>query len=105
METPLLTDTVEDNHVIVDSVTDDCQDSRDKRLVDIEVERKDSVEQREEADDDDSAMGEGDDTTKTPCPALESEGDVAEDYEEGEEDGDNSRPLDVAGDGRTNLIG
>ena len=50
---PVFTDTVEDNDVIVDCVTDDGQDSRDEGLVDVEVEREDTREQREEADDDD----------------------------------------------------
>ena len=40
-----LTNTVEDNHVIVDCVSDDGQDSGDKRLVNVQVERKDSGEQ------------------------------------------------------------
>ena len=85
MQVALLADSVEDNDVIVDGVTDDRQDSGDKRLVDIQVERKDSVEQGEEADDDDSRMGQGDDTAETPGPSPEPQGDVAEDDEEGEE--------------------
>ena len=45
MQGQVLTDTVEDNHVIVDSITDDGQDSSDKGLVNIKVERKDSGKQ------------------------------------------------------------
>ena len=45
MQGPVLTDTVEDNHVIVDSISDDSQDSRDERLVNVKVERQDTGEQ------------------------------------------------------------
>ena len=72
----LLTDTVEDNHVIVDGVTDDGQDGRDERLVHIQVERQDPVEQGEEADHDEGRVGEGDHAAETPGPALEPPGDV-----------------------------
>ena len=56
MQALLLTDTVEDNHVIVDGITDDGQDSSDERLVHVQVEREDTVEQREEADDDECGV-------------------------------------------------
>ena len=42
MKLLVLTDTVEDNHCIVDSVTDDSQDRSDECLVDIKAEWKDS---------------------------------------------------------------
>ena len=56
MQEPVLADTVEDNHVVVDGVTDDRQDSRDEGLVDIEVERQYARKQGEEADHDDCGM-------------------------------------------------
>ena len=43
MEFLVLTDTVEDNHCIVDSVTDDSKDSRDECLVDIKADFKKNV--------------------------------------------------------------
>lgn len=56
MHEPVLADSVEDDHVVVDCITDDGQDSSDERLVDIEVERKDSGEEREETDDDEGCV-------------------------------------------------
>ena len=105
MQAALLTDTVEDNHVIVDGVTDDGKDSGDERLVNIQVERKDTVEQGEEANHDEGGVSQGDNTTETPGPALEADGDVAEDHDEGQEYGDECAAGDIAGDGRTNLVG
>ena len=105
MQCPVFTDTVEDNHVIVDGVTDDGQDGRNEGLVDVEVEREDTREQREETDDDDCGVGKGDDTAETPGPALETERDVGENTEKGEEYGDDGAALDVAGDGRTDFVG
>ena len=98
-------DTVEDDHVVVDCVTDDRKDRRDERLVDVEVERQDAREQGEEADDDDRGMGEGDHAAETPGPALETERDVGEDDDEGDDDGDDSVALHVVRDGRTHLVG
>ena len=45
METFVLTDTVEDNHVVVDCITDDCKYRGDERLVYVKAERKDSREE------------------------------------------------------------
>ena len=105
MQAEVLTDTVEDNHVIVDGVSDDGKDSRDERLVDVEVERQDTREQGEEADDDDGGMRKGYHTTEAPGPAPESPCDVGEDDEEGEDNGDDCGTLDVAGDRSSDLVG
>ena len=45
MQSLVLTDSVEDHHVIIDSVTDDGKDRRDEGLVNVKVERKYSGEQ------------------------------------------------------------
>ena len=56
MEGLVLTDSVEDDHVVVDRITDDGKDGGNEGLVNVEVERKDSGEQGEETDDDDSRV-------------------------------------------------
>ena len=105
VETLHLTDSVEDNHVVVDGVTDDGQDGRDERLVNVEVERKDAGEDGEEADDDDGRVGQGNDSSKSPGPTLEPDGDVGEDHEQGQDDCDDGVAPDVARDGRADLVG
>ena len=45
MQAEVLTDTVEDNHVIVDGVTDDGQDGCNEGLVNVQVEWQDAAEQ------------------------------------------------------------
>ena len=50
-------------------------------------------------------MGQGHNTTEAPGPALEAEGDVGEDGHEGQEHGDESAAGNVAGNGRTYLVG
>ena len=70
----------------VDGVTNDRQDHRDERLVNIEVERQNSREQGEEADHDDGSVGKWDNSTKAPCPTIEPRRDVGEGHEQGEAD-------------------
>ena len=50
-------------------------------------------------------MGEGDHAAETPGPAAEPQGDVAEDHEQGEEDGDDGGTLDVVRDRGAHLVG
>ena len=105
MEREVLTDTVEDHHVVVDGVTDDRQDSGDEGLVHVQVERQDAAEQGEEADDDDRGVCQGHDAAETPVPALEAHRDVGEDDQKGEDDGDDGVALDVVGDRGAHLVG
>ena len=51
VETQVLADSVEDDHRVVDGIADDRQDRGDERLVDLEVEGQQTVEHREDADD------------------------------------------------------
>ena len=104
MQAEVLTDTVEDNHVIVDGVTDDGQYRSDEGLVDVKVERQDSREEGEEADNDDGSVCQLNHAAETPGPATETEGDVSEDYEQREENREYGGSLDVARDGCTHLV-
>ena len=53
---PVFTDTVEDDHVVVDCISDDCQNCGDECLVNVESEWKDAAEEREESNHDDCSM-------------------------------------------------
>ena len=98
-------DTVEDDHVIVDCVTDDGKDCGYESLVHVEGERKYSAEEREESDHDYCSVGKGSHATQTPSPVLEPDCDVGEDYEEGDDYGYDSVAFHIVRNGRTHLVG
>ena len=56
LQAEVLTNTVENHHVIVDGITDNGKDCRNERLIHIKIEWEDSAEQREESDDDDGCV-------------------------------------------------
>ena len=84
IQAAVLTDPVEDDHAVVDGVTDDGQHGGNEGLVYIQGKRQDTGEQGEEADCHDGVVGCGDYSSETPCPALEADGDVGEDREQGD---------------------
>ena len=65
----------------------------------------DTGEQGEEADCNDGVMGCGDNSSETPCPSFEADGDVGEDREQGDGYGYQGVALHIVCDGRTYLVG
>lgn len=105
IEFAVFADTVEDNNGGVDRVTDDGQHCGDERLVDIEVEREESPEEREHTDNQDSIVGKSGDATHTETPAAETEADIDKDDKEATDDSEDRRAFDVVGDSGSDLFG
>lgn len=85
IETEELAYTVEDNHLIVDRVTDSGQDGTDEGLVNFERERQDAPEDRVGTEDDDGIAGQGGYRTDTVGNVAEAEQDVETDGDEGQD--------------------
>ena len=95
MQFEILADTVEDNHLVVDGITNHGEDSTDKRLVDFERERHEIVEQRIETDDCYGINSERYDRAYRERHVAESEQDVEEDSYESDKHRDDSSVCDV----------
>jgi len=67
----VLTNTVENNHSGVNGVTNNRQDGCNERLVDIQVEGEDTVEQGKNTNYQKGIVNQGSDTTQTETPVLE----------------------------------
>ena len=98
-------DAVEDNHRGVDGVTDDRQDSRNEVLVDLEVERQQAVEQREDTNNQDGVVGQSGNRTETEAPATEAEADVDKHHNQTANESPDGVNQVVVGNTHTELVG
>ncbi len=104
IELAVFAHTVEDDHGGVDGVTDDGKHCGDEGLVNIEVEGQQTVEQSEEADDEDGVVGQRGDAANAETPAAETETDIDEHDQEAADDGEEGIADQVICDGGTHLL-
>lgn len=86
VEPEVLADTVEDDHLVVDGVTDGCQHGADEGLVDLEREGHPAVAERVGSDDEDGVDCQCHNRTDAVRHVAEAQEDVEEDGDQGEYD-------------------
>ena len=99
-----LTDTVEDYHLVVDGVTDSCQDCSDKRLVNFQGEGNDTPQQWVSTDNHDRITGQRYNRAHTICNVAETDQDVQTDGKQSQYDRIDCRRFDVFCDARTYFL-
>ena len=103
VQAEVLTDTVEHHHLIVDRVTDHRQHGTDERLVDLERERHDVLQEREQTDDGQGVEHQSGGRTNREGDVAEAQQDVEEDGDQGDEHADEGSVSDVLSNRRTHL--
>ena len=104
IESVVLTNTVEDDHGIVDRVTDNGQDSCDECLIKLHGERHDLPPDSIQTKDDHGIVSQSGQCTNRVSEVTESEQDVKEDHYESCQDCPNGTGLDIVCNRRTNLF-
>ena len=104
IEFVVLAYTVEDNHGIVDRITDNGQDSRDERLVNLHGERHDLPEDSVQTEHDNGIVRKSCQGSYRVCEVTEPQEDIEEDHNECSEDCPDSTGGDIIGDSRTYFL-